>query len=295
MTHVYPSYYKDFHCIGSRCRHNCCIGWEIDIDGESYEKYMAAGGEMGERLKSGIAHGDTPHFKCRENGRCVFLNGQNLCDIITELGEEHLCTICAEHPRFTNELPDRYEHGLGLCCEEAARLILTREEPVSFTEADTDDEVLLLRDRVIGILQDRSADIDARCDAALRECGISLPRRSVTEWAEFYLTLERLDGCWGDVLAEIRDSADAPPIPTYMWENLLVYFVYRHMANAADTEDAAYRLAFAVLSYRMIRAALSVTDEDVLELCRLYSAEIEYSTDNTDAVLDELYFSCEAL
>ena len=32
MQNAYPDYYPLFHCIADRCRHNCCIGWEIDID-----------------------------------------------------------------------------------------------------------------------------------------------------------------------------------------------------------------------------------------------------------------------
>ena len=34
-----PTYYKKFKCIADRCQHNCCIGWEIDIDGETPERY----------------------------------------------------------------------------------------------------------------------------------------------------------------------------------------------------------------------------------------------------------------
>ena len=30
MTVTVPSYYKDFKCIADKCRHSCCIGWEID-------------------------------------------------------------------------------------------------------------------------------------------------------------------------------------------------------------------------------------------------------------------------
>ena len=30
-----PSYYKKFKCIADKCHHNCCIGWEIDIDDEA--------------------------------------------------------------------------------------------------------------------------------------------------------------------------------------------------------------------------------------------------------------------
>ena len=46
-----PSYYKTFQCIADKCEHSCCIGWEIDIDEDSYEYYMGIGGAFGERLK----------------------------------------------------------------------------------------------------------------------------------------------------------------------------------------------------------------------------------------------------
>ena len=34
-----PLYYKSFKCIADRCRHSCCIGWEIDVDSATMEKY----------------------------------------------------------------------------------------------------------------------------------------------------------------------------------------------------------------------------------------------------------------
>ena len=30
-----PSYYEEFSCIADKCKDNCCIGWEIDIDEET--------------------------------------------------------------------------------------------------------------------------------------------------------------------------------------------------------------------------------------------------------------------
>ena len=34
-----PDYYNKFHCIADQCKDSCCIGWEIMIDPDSYEKY----------------------------------------------------------------------------------------------------------------------------------------------------------------------------------------------------------------------------------------------------------------
>ena len=57
-------------------------------------------------------------------------SGGTLCELILKLGEESLCEICREHPRFRNFFAGREEVGLGLCCEEAARLLMTQTEKV---------------------------------------------------------------------------------------------------------------------------------------------------------------------
>lgn len=137
---VKPSYCGSFQCIASRCRDNCCIGWEIDIDEETDQFYRTVKGEFGKRLEDGISREGTPHFRLRgEKERCAFLNSDNLCDIFIHLGEEHLCGICREHPRFYEwyeeipGVPDWTETGLGLCCEEAARLFVSESGPLRLT------------------------------------------------------------------------------------------------------------------------------------------------------------------
>ena len=93
---VKPSYCGSFQCIASRCRDNCCIGWEIDIDEETDQFYRTVKGEFGKRLEDGISREGTPHFRLKgEQERCAFLNDSNLCDIFIHLGEEHLCGICS--------------------------------------------------------------------------------------------------------------------------------------------------------------------------------------------------------
>ena len=32
-----PDYFKEFSCIAGACKDSCCLGWEIDIDEDSYE------------------------------------------------------------------------------------------------------------------------------------------------------------------------------------------------------------------------------------------------------------------
>ena len=49
-----PDYYGKFKCIAEKCKHNCCIGWEIDIDSQSLEKYKSIGGTLGKRFAENI-------------------------------------------------------------------------------------------------------------------------------------------------------------------------------------------------------------------------------------------------
>ena len=65
---------------------------------------------------------------------------------ILSCGENVLCNICKDHPRFRNFRSDRTEVGLGLACEEACRLILNYNEPFclvgDFIPSDEVDELI---------------------------------------------------------------------------------------------------------------------------------------------------------
>lgn len=309
MQHIFPDYYNEFQCINKACKHNCCIGWEIDIAPDTAAFYKTVSGELGIRLQKNIAWEEQPHFILDKHDRCPFLNDDNLCDIILTLGESHLCNICADHPRFRNELPGRIETGLGLCCEEAARLILTKSTPVTLVGSDNteeEDTIINLRDAALVILQHREKSVAQRVDDLLFLCETDLPEKTFGEWAEIFLSLERLDEAWTTTLLQLKNNwqaADFDGFEQHManrqteYEQLLVYLIYRHFANAADLFDAADRAAFAVLGYELLRAIGAVqwtltgtfTIEDQIELARLFSSEIEYSDENFYLLLDELY------
>ena len=133
-----PSYYPLFQCTAASCRHSCCIGWEIDIDPQSAALYQSVSGLMGQELRRKIAWENPPHFRLTEDGRCPFLNEKGLCRLILEKGEGVLCQICAQHPRFHNRYGPLLESGLGLCCEEAGRLLFTHAP--ALLEEETPEE-----------------------------------------------------------------------------------------------------------------------------------------------------------
>lgn len=133
-----PSYYSKFKCIANKCKDNCCIGWEINVDKDSYEYYMSIKSDFSKQLHNGILKKDDEYsFRLGKQKRCVFLNENNLCDIICNLGEKSLCQICSDHPRYYNFYKDVQENGLGLACEEACRIILTEENPINFINSVT--------------------------------------------------------------------------------------------------------------------------------------------------------------
>ena len=181
MLYVRPDFYDDFHCLAAACRHSCCVGWEIDVDGDSLKYYRSIPGALGEELRRQIALEPSPHFRLGEDERCPFLRPDGLCRLIVQLGEDSLCDICALHPRFFNDYPGRTEVGLGLCCEEAARLLTEGEGPLRFlTESDgegdeTPTPLLKLREKIFVLLADDAQSLTTRMDSALGLLGQRLP------------------------------------------------------------------------------------------------------------------------
>lgn len=131
-----PEYFKDFHCIADKCRDCCCIGWEIDIDDKTANNYSKIPGKFGEKLRSNINFSETKSFILDKHERCPFLNNKNLCEIFMTLGENSLCEICKEHPRYYEWFNGIKEGGIGLCCEEACRIILSQNK--SFKTYETE-------------------------------------------------------------------------------------------------------------------------------------------------------------
>ena len=115
MHTVIPSFYPDFQCRASRCRHSCCKGWEIDIDEDTAEKYRTMTGPMSEEIRSHIIEeNDTTHFVLNSDGNCPMLREDGLCRLILARGEDDLCDICALHPRFFEDCGEYELWGLGL-------------------------------------------------------------------------------------------------------------------------------------------------------------------------------------
>lgn len=177
MRYTVPHYYKEFACIAGACPDTCCAGWAIMIDEKSLHRYRARRDLFGNRLHNSIDWKEGS-FK-RYEGRCAFLNDENLCDIYIEAGMAQLCRTCRSYPRHTEEFEGEREISLSLSCPAAAELILGCEEKVRFlTKEDEREEsyedfdfflytkLADTRDLVISFLQDRELEVSYRMGMA---------------------------------------------------------------------------------------------------------------------------------
>ena len=277
------------------CKHSCCIGWEIDVDEETAEYYKNIDCEFGKRLRTDIDFGDAcASFRLDEHERCPFLNKDGLCDIILNLGEDSLCQICDDHPRFRRFYDSRTEIGIGLCCEAAAKLILEKADKTEMAEIGEDGEPFYFSDeengffenrgKIFAALQNREKGIPERIGDAFAVLGAKVPEFDLAEWAEFFLGLERLDESWTKILENIKTN---PALPEVKDENsaeqLLCYFIFRHF----EGEYQKASLIFSVLCFYMTEKAAEQVG--ILEAARLFSSEIEYSDENENLILDKIF------
>ena len=307
MKQFAPDYYDRFRCIAGACKHNCCIGWEIDIDEYTLDYYNSIDGEMGDRLKKHISYeGETPHFCMVENERCPFLNDKNLCDIISSMGEDALCDICAEHPRFYNVYDDCEETGLGLCCEKVCELLFEDDNPFCCIEEGSccDDDynyVAEIRDNCFDILENTDSISDAINNLLEYVSSVSgfseISRRNpdkkeyFSETSALFLETSPINDDWTLLINEINSGIEEICNISECVEfdseyrKLTSYIIYRHFIESAYDYDLLDGICFAVVCmifvhmYNCITYVKNgaVTKADVLNNVRNFSKQIEYN------------------
>jgi lysine-N-methylase len=137
----------EFKCISSRCTDSCCAGWDINIDEDTYNKYINSTGALkglleGKFTKNKDEHDSFNHgfMVIKDENRCPFLNSNMLCDIHGDVGEENLCITCKSYPRVFNIVDNVYEKsGLPSCIEICTRAFLNKDK-MEFIEGEEDIE-----------------------------------------------------------------------------------------------------------------------------------------------------------
>ena len=315
-----PEYFTRFKCIADKCTDSCCIGWEIDIDERTKEKYRTVCGDIGKEIAEKTQHG---HFPLTENGRCSFLDESGLCRIISALGDGYLCEICAEHPRYYGVGRDGLEGGLGLGCPEAAKLILSLEEMPKFTLIESEDskhaedeyaevshdfrealyEIIFSKDtdEIIGgylafaeaadaIAFDLSTGADTNTELPKSFDSYGFDTAELSRYAaSLFLDCEALSDEWENALTRAVELGIRNP-DIKRFRCLLFYFTHRYVRECVDDMSFGQRILFSLYSALTV-AAIAKDESDADEYARaavLFSKNIEYSTDNVDDVIDRI-------
>ncbi|MBP5581292.1 MAG: flagellin lysine-N-methylase, partial [Ruminococcus sp.] len=305
---------------------------EIDIDSDTCGFYMSVDGEFGERLRKSIRDGS---FLLTEDERCPFLNAQGLCDIYTELGEENLCQICSDHPRYFEWFGTFKEGGIGLCCEAAARLILSSpfslcEEDIPYESAsgDYDEELLSLlldvRSEMFAVLTDetiplaealcRVLNIAADAQQYIDVPAAESPKTGSTDGLSAVFScleeLEPIDEHWLPYIRGCRErlktapAADSAHLP-YL-RRIALYLIFRYLLKSvydgrvlSFAKFAAFSVIVISALYRCKAAEGYCGFEECADIAKDYSKEVEYSDENMAQLLELLdsspYFSCDPL
>lgn len=326
MKYIKPYFYDSFQCKADKCTDSCCIGWEIDIDSDSLALYERVSGDFGQKLKKCIDRdGENACFQLSENERCPFLDEIGLCEIYQTLGEDSLCDICREHPRFYSYFKNRTECGLGLCCEKVCELLFGTDEPLTFHEYDDGEPPILieeeeayylrLREEMFAVLADRSKSFAEKAAAILLfaaekqgECAgdKAAMRDNIDESALFEKILhtfsetEPINEEWTSFIStlcgnlpRITETAENFSPNDGDYTKLLTYILYRHFVDGCYEQDILAAVTFAIVNVIFVYLCECytvmnrgvVTLDDRIFYVKLWSKQIEYSDRNVDYLL----------
>ena len=318
MKFITPSYYQHFRCIADKCTDNCCIGWEIAIDSDTACYYRAVDGDFGKRLQENITGDDTFIL---QNERCPFLNNKNLCDIIIHCGENHLCQICRDHPRYFEWYGDVKEGGIGLSCEEGARLILTTdrvsfcEEQVDEANEDVDDDLFAMlqdaRAQLFSLLEKEKLSLSQKLSTLLifaeklqffmdnpqaEEDDFVFAHETVSVNADDFVSVfadfEPIDEKWTEELQQLPKDCSPPSKQQEQYMvNLCRYFLWRYFCKGVFDGEILSKVKLAVVSALFIKLMCGACADLAvwIEKANLYSKEMEYSDENRELFYDYTY------
>ena len=295
-----------FRCLADRCPDTCCAGWEIPVDDESIARWQRLPLPWREKMTVSTEWVDGERQLKRQNGRCVLLNENKLCDLYAACGVEALCRTCFLHPRFVAEYGAWREIMPGLSCPAWVSLYLMSDEPVQFMTEESDElprcneiDALLFyrlkkaRECAIELVQNREMLLQNRLDALLALAeetdGISerdaVPRGVLPAYLCKLQSLEILTPRWRDELRRLH-PAKKQPWRDIVCEQLLVYYVFRFWLRSVYTGRILPWAKLAVWSCTVVSAlgADCESREEFCEIARLYSKEIEHDAKNVETL-----------
>ncbi|AQM61331.1 flagellin lysine-N-methylase [Clostridium baratii] len=156
------SNYDKFKCIADKCKFTCCVGWDINIDTNTYNKWTKVNNDS-EYLLSNVklktCENKDMYFINKENHEaCPFIDKQGLCYVVKRHGEEYLSSTCHMFPRIENVFDNRKELSLSCSCPEVVEIISNMDGKINIYSEDStnfknDLLELKIREVLIDIIQ----------------------------------------------------------------------------------------------------------------------------------------------
>lgn len=134
------AYCSEFECMADKCPETCCQQWNVFFGHQDYLNIRNS--QCSEKLKSIIdsafikVNGNNVNedlgyavVKFNENGVCPLLDGDGLCMLQKELGEERLGFVCSTFPRLKTAVgKDIYIYSCNMSCPKVAELLISHKE-----------------------------------------------------------------------------------------------------------------------------------------------------------------------
>ena len=320
MLIEYPESYNRFSCLKDECPDTCCKEWEVDIDEESRQYYMQVPGPFGERLRSHMTQEEGEcFFAMTEEGNCPFLDKKGLCEMYTALGEESLCRVCTEYPRYYMEIGNYEQIDMSLSCPALGRLLFEGKGPILYERAEDEGiaeelsleeeerlaGILDLRDEAIMILQGKT---DLPLKERLKEADLFYEEddRALMETAaRFEILSSRCAGILDGISANLEgiqraeaqfDSLHGEKYDAW-FTKLSVYLTWRYMIDLWFDSDKEQIRRMISRSLRLIKLmcvsrfagyepetdripAAPLETADIIDLAHYYSKQVEHSDEN---------------
>ena len=291
-----PEYYRQFACIADRCRHSCCRLWDIGVDEDTITLARSGGDILLDELLARTRECEDGYYieKC-DGGACPFLDECGLCRLILAKGDEYLPRICREHPRFYNHVGDRIEVGLGLACEEAARLVLSTDgfdKTVEVGEIDGEVEVTPYGYKTRDGILERLASLPSyNCfvSEVVEKFNLSAIEEEQSGIADLFTNLEYLDSDEGALISSA--ASELAKVENEYQRRFFAYLIYRYLTVAESESEARSAIGLAVVLtniFTVIYNRLGGGLNSAVESARILSSEIEYSPDNVNEILFEI-------
>ncbi len=257
------------------------------------EFYRNVKGEFGKILNRSISKTEFQHFILDKDRRCPLLNKDGLCEIFINLGEERLCDICSEHPRYYEWYENVKEGGIGLCCEEAARIILTYDKPFSYYDSQIDFDgcgkydkdfynyLFRIREKIIIHMNRQDIPLKNRLNNILQYAYIlqdkydnlsykiiEIENKSLNSGVydligilRFFSSLESMDknSIFNEIFLDYENSVLSVNFlknnlkVNKYLENAAIYFIWRHLLKSVYEVEFYSKIAFAILSVIILK------------------------------------------